>query len=237
MFFVAIVEDEKEAADVLTEYLEKYGMENGLQFNCTRFEDAESFLTGYGCQYDLVFMDIEMPYINGLSAAHRLREADDSVALVFVTNLARYAINGYEVNALDYILKPFSYQSFALKMRKVVNYCRRMSENSILITFKGNAKRLPLNEINYVEISAHNIIFHTTEGPVQSYGTLKDVSCELDGKGFALCNRCYLVNLRRVKYIDGYTVKVGDEELQISRPQKKSFAEAFKKFIRTVRDE
>ena len=97
--------------------------------------------------------------------------------------------------------------------------------------------RLPLNEINYVEISAHNIIFHTTEGPVQSYGTLKDVSCELDGKGFALCNRCYLVNLRRVKYIDGYTVKVGDEELQISRPQKKSFAEAFKKFIRTVRDE
>lgn len=236
MFSVAIVEDEKEAADVLAEYLEKYGNDNGVKFDCARFSDAEAFLTGFSCQYDIVFMDIEMPCINGLSAAHRLREVDDTVALVFVTNLARYAINGYEVHALDYILKPLTYQSFALKMRKVVNYCTKMNGNSILLTSKGNIKRLLLSGIYYVEISAHSIVFHTESGPVQAYGTLKDVCGKLEGRGFALCNRCYLVNLRYVKNIDGYSLKVGDEELQISRPQKKSFSEAFKKFIKTGAD-
>ena len=232
MYSVAIVEDEKEARDKLASYLERYGNENGFAFDTVQYADAESFLTDFHCQFDIVFMDIEMPCIDGMSAARRLRKADDSVALVFVTNLARYAINGYEVNALDYVLKPLGYEAFSLKIRKILNYCNSVPGQSILLSFRGQYKRLPVSDIYYVEICAHNVIFHTVNGQEQSYGTLKEIKDVLSGKGFSLCNRCYLVNLRHVKGINGYSVTVGDEELQISRLQKTDFSDAFKAFVR-----
>lgn len=232
MYSVAIVEDEKNAADVLADYLARYADESGAIFDCTYYDDAEKFLTEYHCQFDMVFMDIEMPCIDGMSAARRLRAADDSVALIFVTNLARYAINGYEVDAFDYILKPLRYESFALKLRKIVNYCSRMAAQSILVSFKGRHKRLLVSDIYYVEINQHNVIFHTSNGEEQAYGTLKEIKDELSDKGFALCNRCYLVNLKHVRRISGYSVIVADDEIQISRPQKKEFTEALKTFIK-----
>ena len=133
MFTVAIVEDEKQAADLLASYLERYGSENEISFNVVHYSDAEAFLTDFRCQFDMVFMDIEMPCIDGMNAAHRLRKIDDMVALVFVTNLARYAINGYEVEALDYVLKPLSYEAFSLKIRKIISYCEKLDNNSILL--------------------------------------------------------------------------------------------------------
>lgn len=236
MYSVAIVEDEKEANDVLAAYLERYGRENNIVFGTTQYADAEAFLTDFHCQFDIVFMDIEMPYIDGMSAAHRLRQSDETAALVFVTNLARYAINGYEVDAFDYILKPLSYEAFSLKIRKIISYCSRMPKESILISFRGQYKRLLVSDIYYVEICAHSIIFHTSKGQEQSYGTLKEVRDALSGAGFALCNRCYLINLRYVRGIDGYTCIVGDEKLQISHLQKKDFSNALKAFIKNNKD-
>ena len=232
MYSVAIVEDEREANDMLAAYLERYGRENNIVFGTTQYADAEAFLTDFHCQFDIVFMDIEMPYIDGMSAAHRLRQMDETAALVFVTNLARYAINGYEVDAFDYILKPLGYEAFSLKIRKVINYCDRIPGESILIAFRGQYRRLLLRDIYYVEICAHNIIFHTNRGEEQAYGTLREIKDILSGAGFALCNRCYLVNLRYVRGINGYSVTVGDEELQISRLQKKEFSDALKAFVR-----
>lgn len=237
IYNVAVVEDEKEAAELLSGFLERYGEENGIMFTIAKYADAEMFLTDFHCQFDIVFMDIEMPCIDGMSAARRLRKLDDIVALVFVTNLARYAINGYEVDAADYILKPLHYDAFALKIRKIITYCCRTDKHSILLTCKGKSKRVRLNDINYVEISAHNIVFHTIQGDMQAYGTLKEIRDELEDKDFALCNRCYLVNLRNVRNIDGFSVFVGDDELQISRPQKKEFSERFRKFIKSQQGE
>lgn len=235
MYSVAIVEDEESAAEILKNFLERYAGEKGFAFSVTHYFDAEKFLSDYHFQYDIVFMDIEMPCINGLSAAHRLRKIDDVVALVFITNLARYAINGYEVKALDYILKPLHYGAFSLKIRKIVGFCERSAKESILISFKGESKKVSVNDIQYVEICAHDILYHMVQGTERAYGTLKEIRERLDGCGFALCNRCYFVNLRHVKQINGYTVLVGNEELTISRPQKKEFSEAFRAFLKMNR--
>ena len=231
MYSVAIVEDEREANDMLAAYLERYGRENNIVFGTTQYADAEAFLTDFHCQFDIVFMDIEMPYIDGMSAAHRLRQMDETAALVFVTNLARYAINGYEVDAFDYILKPLGYEAFSLKIRKVINYCDRIPGESILIAFRGQYRRLLLRDIYYVEICAHNIIFHTNRGEEQAYGTLKEIKDVLSGAGFALCNRCYLVNLRYVTAVRAFDVYLGEEKLQISHSKRVTFVRDLNNYL------
>ena len=232
MLKISIIEDQEPAQELLKSFLGRYATEKNLQLDIVCYGDAFSFLERYKKGSDIIFMDIELPGINGMEAARRLRETDNMAVLIFVTNMAQYAVKGYEVDALDYVLKPLGYEASSLKIRKILNYCNSVPGQSILLSFRGQYKRLPVSDIYYVEICAHNVIFHTVNGQEQSYGTLKEIKDVLSGKGFSLCNRCYLVNLRHVKGINGYSVTVGDEELQISRLQKKDFSDAFKAFVR-----
>lgn len=106
MLRIAIVEDHESDAKRLTALLESYAQKNGKRFAITWIANANTFLDSYQHQYELVFMDIRMPGLNGMMAAHELREMDHTVVLVFLTSLAQYAVESYEVEATDYILKP-----------------------------------------------------------------------------------------------------------------------------------
>ena len=113
MFTVAIVEDEIDAARRLEVCLARYSQDHpDVRFDVTVFSEPTGFLDAYRPVWDIVFMDIEMPNMDGMSAARRLRVLDEQVILIFVTNMAQFAAKGYEVDALDYVIKPFSYNDF-----------------------------------------------------------------------------------------------------------------------------
>lgn len=178
MIRIAIVEDDQSADDQLTACLEKLSLQSKEVFDLSHYPDAEQFLFAFHSQFDLIFMDIEMPNMDGLSAARRMREIDSNVALVFVTNLARYAINGYEVSALDYILKPLDYDAFYLKMQKVLRYCQTQQQRrqqSVVIPAADGNIHLPLSELLYVEVLSHTLIYHTLSHDYETYGTLKNL--------------------------------------------------------------
>ena len=118
---VVIVEDEVVYLDALKDMLSSYEKEKEVAFNITAYRDIETFLAEYRKCYDIVFMDIELPGMNGMDGARRLREADSSVVLIFVTNMAQFAVQGYEVNALDYILKPVTYKNFSVKLDRALD--------------------------------------------------------------------------------------------------------------------
>ena len=224
---VVIVEDNKREADVISNYLHRYGLENGTSFQVTRYCDALTFLAAYKPEYDIVFLDIEMPGINGVDAARKLREADSEVAIIFVTNMVQFAVNGYEVGALDFIVKPVEYYNFSMKMHRAMRLCAIKSESGDELTVQTGTglKRIKIAAIKYIEVLGHHLLFHTFGGETDVCGSLKDMEEKLRGYHFSRCNNCYLVNLKYVSGINGASAISDGEEIQISRRRKKSFVD------------
>lgn len=230
MLRVAIVEDETSSADLLRNYLDRYAGEHNVLFAVEVFSNAVNFLKNYKSVYDIVFMDIEMPYMSGMEAAIKLREIDQTV-LLFVTNMSQYAVKGYEVDALSFLVKPVAYFNFALKMQKAIMKLESNRDREILVRTKDGVIRLRTSKVQYVEISGHRIVYHTQEGTYEGYGTLKQVEERLAGTPFVRCNSCYLVNLQFVSKVTGWTVEVGSSTLQISHPKKKDFLNALNLYV------
>lgn len=228
---IAIVEDDPAEAEVLKSHLARYAPDNGEEFDVRWFQDGDTFLHGYQPIYDLVMMDIDLPGISGLDTAERMRRVDGSVALVFVTNLARYAAKGYAVDAMDFLLKPVSYASFAYTVRRALLRCRHSHQPDMLINIPDGVYRISISRIKYIEVLNHTLVYHTTEGNLSSTGNLKDVEGRLPPGQFVRCNRCYLVNLAFVRAVRGQRLVLDMDELQISRPKRAAVLEALNNYL------
>ena len=110
---IAVVEDNDAMRAQLCGFIAQYAQESGHQLDVTAFSDGAQLVEPYRPGFDIIFLDIEMPKLGGMPTAERIRRQDPDVVLVFVTNMAQYAIRGYEVDALDFVLKPVSYYSSA----------------------------------------------------------------------------------------------------------------------------
>lgn len=231
MIRVAIVEDEEKAAELLRKYFAKLKQEQDVDYELQVFADAVSFLEQYRGDQDLVMMDIEMPGINGMEAAKRLRYMDREVVLVFVTNMAQYAVKGYEVDALDFIVKPVSYSDFSFKMKRVLYALQMKNGSQITIQMQGGIKRVTSDEILYVEVTGHTVQYHLLQENITVRGSLSKVEEQLGESRFLRCNNCYLVNPRHIKEVKGHSVLVGTDELQISHPRRKAFMQELSRWV------
>lgn len=131
MIQIAIAEDSIEEQQRLLTNLKRYVDENKMMFQFSVYDNALTFLEERKA-FDIVFMDIIMPHITGMEAAMRLRQYDERVVLIFVTTTAQFAAKGYEVDALDYILKPVSYERLTMKLRKAIEVVES-DEGSVVI--------------------------------------------------------------------------------------------------------
>lgn len=230
-YMIAVVEDDRQEATLLRGHLLTYGIAHQIDFQISLFSNAEDFLARYKPIYDLVFLDIALPGINGMEAAAKLREMDQVVTLIFITSMAQYAVNGYEVQAFDFILKPVPYPTFVLKMQRALNRVEQNHDSEIIVTLGTSITRVRARSIRYIEISKHDMLIHTGDAVIPAYGNLKQMEVQLDPRFFVRCNSCYLVNLSFVQSIQGMTVTVGSDELQISRPRRRAFVEALNNYL------
>ena len=223
MIYAAIVDDDGVVAEELASYLERYARESGTEFEADRFSNPVNFLTAYSSRYDVVFLDIDMPDMNGMDAAKQLRKLDPSVILIFLTNLAQYAVNGYEVNALDFVIKPISYYVLVLKLERALDRLSSERGTEVAISMDDVVIKIRAVDLKYVEVQGHNLVFHTVSGDYKSYGSLKKTEERLASADFVRCNACYLVNLKYVTSIRGSTAYIGKTELTISHAKRKDF--------------
>ncbi len=220
---IAVVEDEDMAADLLISYIQRYSQLSGEKFNVSRFTNAADFLENYRAIYAVVFMDIQMPKMNGMDGAMELRKLDKTVSIIFITNLVQYSQKGYEVDAVSFLVKPVSYFDFSLKFRKALNIYVMNEERSITIKYRGGLCRISTDKLMYVEIIAHRLYYHLIDDDIEITGVLSEVEKELSEYGFLRCNSCYLVNPKFVVAVKGSEVQVGNRTLQISRPRRAAF--------------
>lgn len=223
MIRIAVIEDNARDLDQIQSFLSHYQQEHGTDCTVNTFRDPMRFLAEYRSDYDLVFMDIELPPFNGLDIARRLRDMDSVVALVFITNMEQCAINGYEVDALDFVVKPINYYRFSSMMNKALRNIAKRSEKELLIRSASRISRLPISQIYYVEIRDHLLIFHSSQGNLESWGKLSDIERELSEYDFVRCSSSYLVNLRHIVNVDGDTVHIDGDKLPISQRRRKAF--------------
>lgn len=230
MINVAIVEDEEREARTLERYVERYAKERSVEIQASLFSDGLGFLDSMRrMTYDIVLMDIQMPLIDGMSAARRMREQDHTAVLMFVTNMVQYAVEGYEVEASAFIVKPVSYPDFSFKFEKAVATALRNGQGGSIVLMSGSkVKRIRVSDILYAESIKHSIVWHTADGDYMVWNRpMSDVEREMKGYGFARCNSGYLVNLGRVETLTADSVTVGGAVLPISRGRRKPFLEAF----------
>lgn len=223
MVRITIVEDDPVDLARLTDCLRQYEAEQEERFDVKSFSNPSDFLSAYRSDCDLIFMDIELPVFNGVDVARQLREMDSVVTLVFITNMEQYAVNGYEVDALDFVVKPINYYRFSSMMRKALRGITRRGEKEVIVQSSGTITRLRVSQILYVEIRDHLLIYHTDQGKIESWGKLADAEAELADHHFARCSSSHLVNLRHVISVVGNDVDVAGRKLPISQRRRKAF--------------
>lgn len=225
MIHIAVVEDEQKDREIIMDYIEKYAAANEESIKISQFENARIFLANYNPIYDLVFLDIQMPLLDGMQAAERLRELDPAVPLVFITNMSNYAVKGYSVNALDFVVKPVVYYNFSAMMSRAVRIAKMKSDEVILKTSKGSIK-IPLDSISYVEALGHQVVYHTDKGEIKLWETLKQQEKKLPGDRFVRCSNYCLVNLKHIDGVRGNTLTVTGSEIAVTRTQKQKFMQS-----------
>lgn len=221
MIRIAIVEDDPAAKKQLKAYLEKYLTEKQKRFVITCFSDGEEIAEEYKPEYDLIFLDIEMAGMDGMSTARRIRTVDRHTLIVFVTQMAQYAVKGYEVDALDFIVKPLDYYSFSFKMQKVMDHLELRKDLKVIVRNGSSWCAISSREIYYIEVLNHDLIIHAVSGVRKMRGCLSEMEEKLLAVGFRRCNKSYLLNLAHIASIEGNSVLVGGDTIPLSRSMRK----------------
>jgi len=180
--------------------------------------------------FSVVFLDIQLPELNGIEIARRLRKSNKVSSIVFITSLAQYAQLGYEVDAISYLVKPVNYTTFSLVFKKAINWYCMNEECDMIIELPGGLYKISVDRLMYIEIVSHRLIFHLVDGTIEKTGTLNSIEEMLAPFSFLRCHNSIIVNPKFVNGVQQNEVKVGSETLQISRTRRKSFLEGLSKW-------
>ncbi|MBQ8965548.1 LytTR family DNA-binding domain-containing protein [Ruminococcus sp.] len=206
-------------------------MYNSLDIITDEFSGGEELLKAFKFKaYDVVFLDIEMPDMDGITLARKLRELSAEVCIVFLTGHIEYAIKGYEVNALRYLTKPADEK----KVKEVIDYVLSKQEGvkSIWVKTNDGAQKVALADIIFIEAQNQNVVINTVKGSYSVRGNISDYEVELTPHGFFRIHRGYLISLSKVLRIGSKSVVMEDNsDLPVSRSKESKLRETLFSYV------
>ncbi|MBI9010923.1 MAG: response regulator transcription factor [Clostridiales bacterium] len=227
MIKVAIVDDDALYAKALEEHIEKYSIEFNIEFDVTWFQSGLEMMFDYKPVYDIILLDILMPKMDGMELAKLIRQTDVKSKILFVTNTPHFAVQGYEVDAYDYLVKPVTYDLFKIKFRSVLDALQTQTV-SLVIQHQDEEFHLDAENIIYIEVRDHWLSIQTIDKTYEMLGSLKEMGELLSDSSFVRCNKSTLINLLHVQRIKSDMISMRDNHtISASRNQKKHVQAAF----------
>lgn len=227
---IAIVEDQLEERKKIAKFIKKCAEDLNITVKIDFFVDGIEIVDKYDATYDLVYLDVEMEIMDGMSAANKIREYDSEVLLVFITNHSQVAVQGYSVEASDFLLKPLNFFTFQAHFKKIANKLS-LKETTLYLKVGGILQRLNQKEILYLESQGHTIFVHTMNQTLQITDTLKRLETKLDSS-FYRCNHSFIINMNHVNAIErNDIILINQHSVPVSRSKKKNFLNRLTDFI------
>lgn len=231
MLQLAVCDDEKVFRSDLRKILGTELELCGIDYHISEFTSGEELIAGLekaDCQ--ILFLDIEMKGIDGVETARRLRETKRQMEIIFVTSYADFVFQGYEVRALNYILKPYEPEKIAAVLHTALEALDIEAEKYYVIDQRGGSIRVPLSSVKYFSSERRTVHAVTTEREYTFYEKLSDLETELPDTFVRIHNR-YLVHLKYLEAVRQNTAVVDGEELPVSRSCKSGLSIAFAKYM------
>ena len=231
MIKIAIVEDNTEEMQIMRSYVDRCSKEQNFTCTIDLYTDGDEIVESMRAGYDLIILDIELPLMNGMDEAVQIRKVDRDETIIFTTHNPNYAIRGYKVQALDYLLKPVSYKAFEEVVERALKQRVESSKKYIRVRIRGGTVKLDVSKIRYVDVLDHYICYHTSEGDIKTKATMREAVQALEGEPFFQCNKAFLVNLAYVDGFSGTDLIINGERIPVSRARKKAFMEAMNQYL------
>lgn len=236
---VAIIDDEQTYLDFISTQIKEFPTKEDISFQVDCFLTGDAFLNQEHLNYDIIFLDINMPGINGLTTATRFRAVNQSSLIIFSTHYAQYAIDGYMVNAFAFLIKPISTDTFQSTLKKALQRIQKNTPSieTIQIKTSEGIHVVDINDIVYIEIQRHTLFYYILKNneltTLHTYGSMKEISNALRPMNFETCSACYLINLKHVSAIIKKKVELCSKiTLPISRQFFKNFLARFMEFLK-----
>lgn len=231
MLHICICDDEKiqrsELKSVISTQLELKGIGFSVD-ECENGESLKSILLKNKNYFDIIFLDIEMDGMNGVETARQIRTLNDTVVIIFVTGFADYVFDGYEVKALNYILKPYKKEKIADVLSEALKQIDSIQNDFFIVQLNSNSYKLRFRDIIYFASDRRKIKVIADQNTYEFYGKLDDIEKELPDF-FIRIHQRYLVNLNFVLSIENNYVDIDGEKLPVSRKKYQDVMIAFAK--------
>lgn len=234
---IAICDDEKSIRD----YIEKCVREINPSAFVSQYADASDMVSA-SFDADILFLDIQMPGMDGMKAARILRTMGNKTIIVFVTAVEEYVFEAFDVGAVQYIVKPFDRNKLTETIKKALDLAKEKNDinaallqangseeakRSITIKSGGVNRRVILSEIEYAEVLEHRIILHMNDKErIEYYGKMSDLE-KITGDDFFRVHRAYLINLSYVKSYDAKTVNITGDSIPVARGKYPELVKAY----------
>ena len=206
---IAIVDDNQTDREFLHAQAQSWAAQKGSSLQAELFASAEEFLFHYAehKDYDILLLDIEMPGMDGVTMARRIRKENETVQIVFITGYSEYISEGYEVAALHYLMKPVNTNKLRQVLDRAADKLQR-NERCLTLELSGEVVRLPLYQIRWAEVRQNYLTIHAKADYTVKM-TLSELESRLDDRFFR-AGRSFIINLAEVRSVTRQEVRLSD---------------------------
>ena len=230
MYRIAIVEDERNDAEKLNNSLKQYLEKNNISASIHNYSDGDEIIEEE-TNFDIILLDIEMKRMDGIQAAHKIRQKDEHVIIVFITRMINMALEGYSVDAADFLIKPLNPLNFETRMDRIFKKLALNKDRFIEVKNGQHKQYININDIDYIEAANKKVTLNLIDGnKINTTEPLYVLEEKLLKEGFYKPHNSYLVNLNQVKSLNNTDIKLKTDTIPLSKHRRKDFLNALTAF-------